>query len=463
MPLHRIGRVGIVFFSEWEAQRVYSYLDYVRTGGNTYMCVAEHLSDELNKPSGGADSTFWRVIIDNDSTKTELLQTLRGELPAIVNENYYNKAQINEKVTELNAKIDGKMKMFIVDELPQSGESGAIYLIATGAEPNNEYDEYVWLNKGDSENTNFVWEKLGTQKIDLSDYYSKSAVDDMLNLKTDKTQTAQILDMINNLTDNDTIYDDSAVVARIEALENKVDNDTIYDDTELRAKITELENRTDNDTIYDDSAIKSRISALEARTDNDTIYDDSALSGRVSAIETSLANLGSNLDTNEVKTIVYDLLKDYGILQDKTETMNNIIGKIVTDKVGTITFRYNGNVYKHPQQAEFDELTNTLRLYYVFPSEATSPQVKRNDGNSHDIVNVNGAGDIGVFKSYGLTYGFYRQDGENFAPIAPLNQWDNIDFNGGSFLDEFRLGKYSNGTFYHICNVELVADIEREV
>lgn len=97
MPIHKIGRVGIVFYSEWEEGQVYSYLDYVRTGGNTYMCVAEHLSDELNKPNG-KDSTFWRILIDNDGAKADL------------------KAEIDEQIEKLKTELKQTLKSELQDD-----------------------------------------------------------------------------------------------------------------------------------------------------------------------------------------------------------------------------------------------------------------------------------------------------------------------------------------------------------
>lgn len=66
-----------------------------------------------------------------------------------------------------------------------------------------------------------------------------------------------------NSVDNDTIYDDSALTGRVEALEQKTDNDTIYDDTALSARVTALESKTDKDTVYDDTALAARVTALE--------------------------------------------------------------------------------------------------------------------------------------------------------------------------------------------------------
>ena len=171
MPLHKIGRVGIVFYSEWEENRVYSYLDYVRTGGNCYMCVAEHLSDELNKPKDGEDSTFWRVVVDNSTAKLELFQNIDEKLET-------TKAELRAYIGEVMANLN---KAVIVDTLPDTGEIGTLYLVANDGSDNNLYDEYIYINKGSETNPNFVFEKLGTKEIDLSGYYNKSEIDEILS------------------------------------------------------------------------------------------------------------------------------------------------------------------------------------------------------------------------------------------------------------------------------------------
>lgn len=59
--------------------------------------------------------------------------------------------------------------MKIVATLPPSGEPGITYLLAIGG---NEYDTYVW-----EEN---AWRKIGSSRVDLSDYYTKEQVDLLL-------------------------------------------------------------------------------------------------------------------------------------------------------------------------------------------------------------------------------------------------------------------------------------------
>ena len=124
----------------------------------------------------------------------------------------------------------------------------------------------------------------------------------------DDRRVNERLEALETKTDNDTVYNDTDLKTRVEALENRTttsvtayddsdlkrrvseleqrpDNNTVYDDTDVKERLTNLETKVDKDTIYDDSDLKRRVSDLEQRPDNNTVYDDTALSGRVKALE----------------------------------------------------------------------------------------------------------------------------------------------------------------------------------
>lgn len=77
--------------------------------------------------------------------------------------------------------------------------------------------------------------------------------------------TKQELDeLFNKIKVQGGTYDDSDLRAK---LENKADRTEI---AQITGKIEVLEQKTDKDTIYDDSAIKQRVSALESKSEIDT-------------------------------------------------------------------------------------------------------------------------------------------------------------------------------------------------
>lgn len=61
----------------------------------------------------------------------------------------------------------------IVEQLPENGENNVIYLVNINGEEPNIYDEYVYIDN--------KWEKIGNTDIDLSNYYTKTEVDQKLS------------------------------------------------------------------------------------------------------------------------------------------------------------------------------------------------------------------------------------------------------------------------------------------
>lgn len=89
--------------------------------------------------------------------------------------NYYTKSDVDEQISTIP-----KFAIEVVDVLPTSDISDSIvYLLKTSeSETGNLYTEYIY--------TNDTWEQLGTQKLDLTDYYQKSDIDTLLS-STDQT------------------------------------------------------------------------------------------------------------------------------------------------------------------------------------------------------------------------------------------------------------------------------------
>lgn len=69
----------------------------------------------------------------------------------------------------VSAAASGSFK--VVDELPDTGDPGVIYLVAHAHSEGDAYDEYIY--------TNGAWEKIGNTDIDLSDYVTNDEIADM--------------------------------------------------------------------------------------------------------------------------------------------------------------------------------------------------------------------------------------------------------------------------------------------
>lgn len=79
-------------------------------------------------------------------------------------ENYYTKSETYTQ-SEINERIGAipKFSIEVASVLPTENiSSTTVYLVTSGEESPNLYDEYIYVNNS--------WEKLGTQKIDLSSY-----------------------------------------------------------------------------------------------------------------------------------------------------------------------------------------------------------------------------------------------------------------------------------------------------
>lgn len=97
-------------------------------------------------------------------------------------DNYYTKTEVDSKVSAIP-----KFAISVVAALPTSDISNTtIYLLKTGSETDNLYTEYIYVNS--------KWETLGTQKMDLSGYLTKT---DASNTYLGKTAAAVSANKLN--------------------------------------------------------------------------------------------------------------------------------------------------------------------------------------------------------------------------------------------------------------------------
>lgn len=90
--------------------------------------------------------------------------------------NYYLKSEVytRDEIEEL-INIIPKFSIHPVDSLPTENISTTtVYLLVSGDESQNLYTEYIYVNG--------IWEKLGTQMVDLSGYALKEDMDKLITL-----------------------------------------------------------------------------------------------------------------------------------------------------------------------------------------------------------------------------------------------------------------------------------------
>lgn len=105
--------------------------------------------------------------------------------------NYYNKTQVDEMIGSLQS-----ITLEIVQTLPTTGNAGTIYLVPvyipeTDPPELDYYTQHIY--------TNSAWQQIGTTKVDLTNYYTKTEVDGLLENKQDKLE--EVSEPISPITD----------------------------------------------------------------------------------------------------------------------------------------------------------------------------------------------------------------------------------------------------------------------
>lgn len=129
-----------------------------------------------NKMASKADKTY---VDDNFVLVTTLEDELntKADTEHTHDDRYYTESEVDTKLGDIESALDDLVgfSISIVQELPQSGESGIIYLVDSGSGMARDlYNEYIW--------TGTDYEKLGSSStdIDLSGYATLTYVNTKL-------------------------------------------------------------------------------------------------------------------------------------------------------------------------------------------------------------------------------------------------------------------------------------------
>lgn len=102
--------------------------------------------------------------------------------------NYYTASAIDDKITDLEGKVSAipKFSVSVVTERPTSGISETtIYLVKTGADSENLYTEYIFVNG--------AWETLGTQSLNLEGYATEAWVNGKISAFVTETRVQELI------------------------------------------------------------------------------------------------------------------------------------------------------------------------------------------------------------------------------------------------------------------------------
>lgn len=72
----------------------------------------------------------------------------------------------------------------VVQTLPQTGTKGVIYLVPNSGSGTNIYDEYIYISTDGG--TTFVFEKIGTTEMDLSNYWNGTNLTPITSTRIDE-------------------------------------------------------------------------------------------------------------------------------------------------------------------------------------------------------------------------------------------------------------------------------------
>ena len=223
MQIDRIlGNVAVLYVGSYNPSKQYEYLNCVTYDGSSYVCVnqngvigvtpgttndwqlsaqkgdtgpagvvdtsnfytkneIEDLNNVLNTrvnnlENNKVDKEEGKQLSDENYTLAEKNKlaglknyddtSIKDSIQAVRNDlaNYYRKNETYSK-EEVDQRISiiPKFAILVVDSLPTTEISTTtIYLLRTGTESANVFTEYIYING--------TWEKLGTQKLDLSGY-----------------------------------------------------------------------------------------------------------------------------------------------------------------------------------------------------------------------------------------------------------------------------------------------------
>ena len=149
---------------------------------NTKQDVITDLVTIRSGASKGATALQSYTETDPVYTADKPKIALKSEIPTKVS-SFANDAnyQTYTDVASMIASIP-QFSLSIVDSLPSSGQKMVLYLVPkTSAGGDDIYDEYIWIESTSS------FELVGSTTVDLSDYYSKTETNELLDDCVHKT------------------------------------------------------------------------------------------------------------------------------------------------------------------------------------------------------------------------------------------------------------------------------------
>jgi hypothetical protein len=142
--------------------------------GDLVIIDAVPVKDSTNVVSSGG--VYDALEAKADKTEIAGLGSEAGFITNSVEDlkNYYKKSETYSQ-EEVNALIGNltRLTLQVVQELPEVGTEHIIYLVPNNESGNNVYEEWLFVQS--------KWEMIGTTEVDLSNYYTKEEIDNLLS------------------------------------------------------------------------------------------------------------------------------------------------------------------------------------------------------------------------------------------------------------------------------------------
>ena len=157
--------------------------DAVPTKDSTNLVLSGGVKNAIDSLNTSVDTNLEEI--NNDITEinnqitnivnTEISNQIKASIVDNLTSSDTNKSLSAKQGKVLKDLIDNlvNLQIAIVDSLPSTGENNIIYLVKKAGTGTDVHDEYVYVEG--------AWEKIGSTDIDLSDYYTKSQVNDLID------------------------------------------------------------------------------------------------------------------------------------------------------------------------------------------------------------------------------------------------------------------------------------------
>ena len=194
-------------------------------------------------------------------------------------------------------------------DLPVNGDNGTIYLVPITGEDINVYEEYLYITETGK------YEKIGSSKTDLTDYYNKTAIDTALGNKAntgDVYTKSEVDTSLNTKANVSTTYSKTETDILFNNKANTTHTHVSGDITDLQTTLSpyasvETVNMKANSTdVYTKAEVDTKVSSI----DLSSYYTKTEVDTKVSSIDLSSYYTKTEVDAKfgDVETVLNSIL-----------------------------------------------------------------------------------------------------------------------------------------------------------